>query len=77
MAGPFRCNGETVQLSRQPDSELADVDHLLYFAQPLRADLPCFDGDELAEVVSMFTQQFAEATDKARREPGLGCRATS
>ena len=40
-----------VQLPRQPDGELADVDHLLHLAEGLRGDLPGLDGDQRGQLV--------------------------
>ncbi len=57
---PFRSNGQAVQLARQPDREVADVDHLLHFAQPFLQDLAGFERDQLAEMLLVFAQHFAE-----------------
>jgi hypothetical protein len=48
-------------LPRQPDSEVADVDHLLHFAQAFLQDLAVFQGDPPAEVVLRRAQLHAEA----------------
>ena len=40
VAGPLGGDGEAVQLARQADREVADVDHLLHLAEALGAILP-------------------------------------
>src|SRR5580693_5201024 len=49
MARTLRGDGEAVQLAREADREVADVDHLLYFAQALGDDLADFEGHQRAQ----------------------------
>ena len=49
MPRPFGGDGEPVDLAREPDCEVADVDHLLHFAEPLRNDLSGLEGHDRAE----------------------------
>ncbi len=51
MRRPLRGDGAAVELARQADGELADVDHLLHFAQRLGGDLADLDGHQRREVV--------------------------
>ena len=44
-------DGQPVELARQTDGEVADVDHLLDFAPAFFEDLAAFHGDERAEVI--------------------------
>ena len=49
MAGALGSDGEAIELSRQADGEIADVDHLLHFAEALRDDLADLERDERTE----------------------------
>ena len=49
MAGTFAGDGQAVELARQTDREIADVDHLLHFAEAFLQDLAGFERDEAAE----------------------------
>jgi len=74
VAGPLGGDGEAVQLPRQPDGEVADVDHLLHLAQPLRGDLADLDGDQAAEIGLGRAQLLAEqphqlAAPRRRHQP--------
>ena len=60
MAGAFAGDGEAVKLARETDREIADVDHLLHFAEALLQDLAGFEGDEAAERLLVGAQLFAE-----------------
>ena len=51
---------EAVKLARQADREIADVDHLLHFAQALALDLADLQRDEPAERLFVGAQLFAE-----------------
>ena len=46
----LRGDGEAVELARQADGEVADVDHLLDLAGPFGDDLADLDGDQSAEI---------------------------
>src|SRR6516165_11406213 len=58
---PFAGNGEAIELTRQADREVADVDHLLHLAESLGADLAGLYGDKLAkrrlEHAKLFAQE--------------------
>ena len=71
VAGPLRGDGEAVQLPRQADGEIADVDHLLHFAQALRDDLADLERDERAERLLRGAQLLAEQTHELAA-PGAG-----
>ena len=62
VAGPLGGDRQAVELARQADGEVADVDHLLDLAQALGADLAGLDGDQRAEVGLVLAQQLAELT---------------
>ena len=72
MTRPFGLNGESVEHARLADREIADIDHLLHFAFPLREDFPGLEGDKLTELVFEFAQGVAQsphrfAAHRARR----------
>ena len=69
VTGSLAGNGQSVQLARQADGEVADVDHLLHFAEALRADLAGLDRHQLAELGLVLPQQLAEAPNE-----GATCR---
>jgi hypothetical protein len=54
-------DGQAVELARQADREIADVDHLLHLAQAFGQDLAGFQGDQAAKLglggAQFFTQQ--------------------
>jgi hypothetical protein len=52
--------GQAIELARQADGEVADVDHLLHLADALGQDLSRLDGDEAAEVRLCGAQLFPE-----------------
>src|SRR3954451_17496103 len=76
VGGALARDRETVQLPRQPDGEVADVDHLLDLPEALRADLAGLDGNELAELRLVRPEQLPEPADHVaargcrRRAPG-------
>ena len=53
-----------VQLSREPDREVADVDHLLDLAEALLGDLPDLERDERAERLLLAAELLAEQADE-------------
>ena len=73
---PLRVHRQAVELARQADGEVADVDHLLDLAQPLRVDLPRLERDEAAERLLVRAQLVAEMPDdlaalrRGRHPPG-------
>ena len=75
---PGRSEGivPAVELARQPDREVADVDHLLDLAARLGGDLPGLDADQDRQVVLVLGQQLAEPLDQRtagrRRHPAPG-----
>jgi len=52
------------ELPREPDREIADVDHLLYLAEALLGDLPGLERDQRAERLLLLAQLFAEQADE-------------
>ena len=64
VAGPLAGDREAVQLARQADGEVADVDHLLDLTETLGADLPGLDRDQLAELGLVGAQQLTEPADQ-------------
>ena len=57
-------DGDAVELARDSDREIADVDHLLNLAAAFFEDFAAFEGDESGEVFLPFTQLVAEDTDE-------------
>ncbi len=57
-------DGEAVKLAREADGEIADVDHLLHFAEALGDDLSRFEGDDGAERLLGGAQFLAEEADE-------------
>jgi len=53
-------DGEAVELARQADREIADVDHFLHLAEAFRDDLSGFEGDDGAERLLRHAQLLAE-----------------
>ena len=53
-----------VELAREPDGEVADIDHLLHFAPTLARHLPDLQGDELAQCLLVTSQLVAEPADE-------------
>ena len=60
VARTFRGDGQAVELTRQANGEVADVDHLLYFAQAFLGDLARLPRHQFAQVRLVFTQQVTE-----------------
>ena len=60
VAGALGGDGEAVQLPRQADGEIADVDHLLHFAEALGDDLADLEGHERAQGFLRGAQFLAE-----------------
>ena len=63
VARPLGVHGLAVELARQPDGEVADVDHLLDLAEALGQDLAHLQGDEPAQGVLELAQLVAEVAD--------------
>src|SRR4051812_5542006 len=64
MVGALGLDGETIQLPRQADREIADVDHLLHLAEALGDDLADLQRDNTAEVGLEGAQFLAEQPDE-------------
>ena len=62
MAGPLGRDGQSVKLARQPHREIADVDHLLHFAEAFLQNFSVLDRDQTAERFFVGTQFLAEQT---------------
>ena len=60
VAGTLRRDRAAVELAREADREVADVDHLLHLAEPLLRDLPDLERDERAERLLLAAQLLAE-----------------
>src|SRR5690242_9282948 len=60
VLGTLRRDGSPVELARQADGEIADVDHLLYLAETFGEDLARLDRDERAKVGLGSAQFVAE-----------------
>src|ERR1043166_1549791 len=60
MVGTLGVNGEAVELPRQTDREISDVDALLNFAIALRLDFAAFERDERAERVLFIPKRIAD-----------------
>ena len=63
MARALGGDAEAVQLARESDREVADVNHLLHFTQCLGADLAGLDLHESREIVLVPAEFFAEEAD--------------
>ena len=79
VAGALGGDGQAVQLARQADGEVADVDHFLHFTQTFLGDLAGLPGNEFAQVGLVLAQYVAElahqlATSRRRHfAPGFEC----
>ena len=71
VPGAFGGDGLAVQLPRQADGELADVDHLLHLAEGLGGDLACLDRDECGQIGLVLDEQLAQAGHQGSAD---GCR---
>ena len=61
---PFAGDRQSVKLPAEPHGEVADVDHLLDFAQPFAADLARLHRHQFAERRFLLSQRFAELPDR-------------
>jgi hypothetical protein len=71
MARALGGDGEPVELARQPDSEVANVDHLLDLAEPLLEDLARLEADESAESLFLLAKYLPEQAHQLA-PPGRG-----
>lgn len=60
----FAGDGEAVELARDSDGEIADVDHLLDFAAAFFEDLAAFEADEGGEVFFVLAKFVSELPDE-------------
>src|SRR3546814_11964208 len=73
VIGPLGGDGEAVELARQADGEVADVDHLLHFAESIGDNLPRLEADEAGQRLLPFAQHLAElAATLASTRRGAG-----
>ena len=79
MTGAFGGNGEAIELTRQADCKVADVDHFLDFADSFGEDLARLQCDQLPQFFAMFAQHLTQQTDQFTTygcrylAPGLKC----
>jgi hypothetical protein len=76
VAGAFAGDGQAVQLARQTDGEIADVDHFLHFAQAFGGDLAGLKRHQRAQFGLGGAQFFAQQGAPVRRAAGREPRAT-
>ncbi len=71
VLGALGGDGQAVELARQADREVADVDHLLHLAQALGADLAGLDRHQPSELrlelAQLLAQQAHQLTATRRR----------
>lgn len=70
MVRALRYDRSAVELAGQPHRVVADVNHLLNFAETFRADLADFQRDEVREiglVLAQFVSETADEFSAARR----------
>ena len=67
VARPLAVHRQAVELARQADREVADVDHLLHLAQPLGEDLAHLERDQPAERLLVLAQLRRRARARPRR----------
>ena len=60
MSGALAVHGEAVELAREADGEIGDVDHLLHFAQAFGQDLAHLERNERAQILLMSAQFIAD-----------------
>ena len=72
VAGPLAGHGQAVELARQADREVADVDHLLHLAEALLQDLAGLQRDQTAERRLVSAQFLAEQADQLAAAGGGG-----
>ena len=62
-AGRSEASRQSIELARQSDREVADIDHFLDFAVSFGADLAHFKTDEIAQRLLHFPQRIPEVAD--------------
>ena len=60
MPRTFGRDGQAVHLPGQTDGEVANVDHLLYFAQAFLSDFARFPRHQFTQVGLVRAQRFAK-----------------
>ena len=70
--GPLAGDGQAVELARETDREVADVDHLLHFAEAFLDDLAGFERDQLARAAASPRAVPRRAAGPARRAAAPG-----
>ncbi len=60
MAGTLRGDGQAIDLARESDGEVADVDHFLHFAKPLGNDLARLQSHHRPQILLGGAQLLAE-----------------
>ena len=68
VAGTFRRHRQPVELPRQTDREVADVDHLLHLAETLLQDLAGLDRHQFAEVALRLRAALRRTGAPVRRD---------
>ena len=64
MPGPLAWHGEPIKLSRKPNGEVADVDHLLHFAERFLGNLPRFPRHQSSQIILLFAERHPEPADQ-------------
>ena len=64
VARALRSNGQAKQLAGLTNRKVANVDHLLNFAQAFRKNFATLPGDQLAKRLFVLTQLFAKQTNQ-------------
>jgi hypothetical protein len=73
VAGAFAGDRLAVELAAEADGELADVDHLLDFAERFLRNLAGFPADERGEIGFVFAELLAEGADELAAHGGGDC----
>ena len=71
VVGTLAGDGEAVKLPRQADREVADIDHLLDFAEALLEDFPALECHQSGQRLLGSAQLFSEEPDQLAA-PGAG-----
>ena len=64
VAGTLGGDRQAVELARQADGEVADVDHLLHFAERFLGDLAGFEGNEGGKVGLALAKLLTDTADE-------------
>ncbi len=80
MLSPFGRDGEAIELARQPDGEIADVDYLLNLAKTFRDNFADLNRDQSAQSLLVGARFFAKqpykfaALRRGHQSPGAESR---